>query len=128
EKHVLTKWQLMWKDQLANFYGNYMHEGQILDPVMRDIEVFLESSQDKVTGEVFIQLHPYRFELEGIESEHDLMNNAFAAYGETNKGWTGEDVRGFSKIFANQTAIWRKVNGAESIKRKAKSIKQKAEG
>ncbi len=110
EKHVLTKWQLMWKDQLANFYGNYMHEGQTLDPVMRDIEAFLESSQEQVTGTVFMKLYPYRFELEGIESEHDLMDNAFAAYGETNKGWSGEDVRGFSKIFANQTAIWNKVN------------------
>ena len=110
EKHVLTKWQLMWKEQLGNFYGNYMHEGQTLDPVMRDIEAFLQSSQEQVSGDVFIQLYPYRFELEGIESPHDLMNNKFAAYGETNKGWTGDDVRGFSKIFANQTAIWKNVN------------------
>src|SRR5699024_10310610 len=79
EKHVLTKWQLMWKEQLGNFYGNYMHEGQTLDPVMRDIEAFLQSSQEQVSGDVFIQLYPYRFELEGIESPHDLMNNKFAA-------------------------------------------------
>lgn len=110
EKHVLTKWQLMWKDQLSNFYGNWLHEGQVLDPVMQDIEAFLESSQQQVTGEVFISLYPYRFQVQGIQSEHDLMNNEFAQYGEINTGWTGEDVRGFSKIFANQSMIWHRIN------------------
>ncbi len=110
EKHVLTKWQLMWKDQLSNFYGNWLHEGQVLDPVMRDIEAFLESSQQQVTGEVFITLYPYRFQIQGIQSPHDLMNNTFGKYGEMNAGWTGDDVRGFSKIFANQSVIWHKVN------------------
>ncbi len=69
KKHVLTKWQLTWKDQLAQFYGNWLHEGQILDPVMRDIEAFLETSQRNVTGDVFVQLHPYRFQVIGIESD-----------------------------------------------------------
>lgn len=110
EKHVLTKWQLMWKDQLSNFYGNWLHEGQVLDPVMRDVEAFLESAQQQVTGEVFVTLYPYRFQVQGIQSTHDLMNNAFGKYGEMNSGWTGADVRGFSKIFANQSVIWHKVN------------------
>ena len=106
EKHVLTKWQLQWKDQLAQFYGNWLHEGQILDPVMIDIERFLESSQRNVTGEVFVQLYPYRFQIIGIESKYDLMNSRFGKYGEMNTGFTGDDVRGFSKIFGNQTSIY----------------------
>ena len=109
EKHVLTKWQLTWKDQLAQFYGNWLHEGQILDPVMRDIEAYLTKSQRSVTGDVFIQLFPYRFQIIGIESLYDLMNNKFGKYGEMNTGWTGEDVRGFSKIFGNQTMIYHKI-------------------
>lgn len=109
EKHVLTKWQLSWKDQLASFYGNWLHEGQILDPVMRDIEAFLENSQRVVTGTVFVQLFPYRFQIVGIESPFDLMSSKFGKYGEMNTGFTGADVRGFSKIFGNQTAIWNAV-------------------
>jgi len=105
EKHVLSKWQLNWKDQLAQFYGNWLHEGQILDPVMRDIEAFLESSQQTVTGDVFVQLFPYRFQIIGIESKYDLMSSKFGKYGEMNSGFTGDDVRGFSKIFGNQTFI-----------------------
>ncbi|MCU0380404.1 MAG: argininosuccinate synthase [Chitinophagaceae bacterium] len=110
EKHVLTKWQLQWKDTLAQFYGNWLHEGQILDPVMRDIEAFLQRSQETVTGKVFIQLHPYRFQVTGIESPNDLMSSKFGKYGEMNTGFTGDDVRGFSRIFGNQVAIWNAVN------------------
>lgn len=110
EKHVLTKWQLQWKDQLSQFYGNWLHEGQVLDPVMRDIEAFLERSQANVTGTVFVQLMPYRFQVIGIESAFDLMNSKFGKYGEMNTGFTGQDVRGFSKIFGNQVAIWTEVN------------------
>jgi argininosuccinate synthase len=109
EKHVLTKWQLQWKDTIANFYGNWLHEGQILDPVMRDIEAFLQSSQQQVMGTVFVQLQPYRFQIIGIESAYDLMNSKFGKYGEMNTGFTGEDVRGFSKIFGNQVSIYHKV-------------------
>jgi argininosuccinate synthase len=109
EKHVLTKWQLNWKDQLALFYGNWLHEGQILDPVMRDIEAFFENSQQNVTGEVFVQLLPYRFQIIGIESKYDLMSSKFGKYGEMNTGFTGDDVRGFSKIFGNQTSIYNQV-------------------
>lgn len=113
EKHTLTKWQLFWKDQISAFYGNHLHEGQYYDPVMRDMEAVLEKSQRNVTGDVFVDLHPYRFVIVGIESEHDLMSSKFGAYGETMSDWTGEDVRGFGKIFGNQTAIYRKINGAD---------------
>lgn len=113
EKHVLTKWQLNWKDQLALFYGNWLHEGQILDPVMRDIEAFLQNSQANVTGNVFVQLMPYRFHIIGIESTYDLMSSKFGKYGEMNNGWSGEDVRGFTKIFGNQTMIYHQVKESQ---------------
>ncbi|MDH4089794.1 MAG: argininosuccinate synthase [Cyclobacteriaceae bacterium] len=109
EKHVLTKWQLTWKEQLAQFYGNWLHEGQYLDPVMRDIEAFLTTTQQHVTGKVHIQLYPYRFQVLGIESPYDLMSSKFGKYGEMNLGWTGEDVKGFTRIFGNQTAIYQQV-------------------
>lgn len=110
EKHVLTKWQLYWKDQLAMWYGNWLHEGQLLDPTMRNIEKFLADTQQNVSGKVFLTLHPYRFTVNGIESAHDLMSARFGSYGEMNKGWTAEDVKGFTKIFGNQTAIYYNVN------------------
>ena len=110
EKHVLTKWQQHWKEQLANWYGMMLHEGQYLDPVMRDIEKFLENTQKNVSGTVEVLLAPYRFEIIGIRSNHDLMNSKFGSYGEMNKGWTGEDVRGFTRIFANQTKMYYQVN------------------
>lgn len=109
EKHVLTKWQLSWKDQLAQFYGNWLHEGQILDPVMRDIEAFFTSSQEQVSGDVYVQLNPHYFQVIGIASPFDLMSSKFGKYGEMNSGWTGDDVRGFSKIFGNQTSIYHQV-------------------
>ena len=112
EKHVLTKWQLNLKDQLAQFYGNWLHEGQIMDPVMRDVEAFFESSQEHVTGDVFIELLPYRFVITGIESAYDLMSKRFGTYGEMNRGWSGQDVRGFSKIFGNQTGIYHSIKNA----------------
>ena len=110
EKHTLTKWQLSWKDQLAAFYGNWLHEGQFHDPIMRNIESFLSDSQETVSGKVFVKLNPYRFQIIGIESVHDLMSNKFGSYGEMNNSWSGEDVKGFSKIFGNQTMIWHRVN------------------
>jgi argininosuccinate synthase len=109
EKHVLTKWQLSWKDQLGQFYGNWLHEGQYLDPVMRDIEAFLTNSQAHVTGNVHVQLYPYRFQVIGVVSDYDLMSSKFGKYGEMNLGWTGDDVRGFSKIFGNQTMIYHQI-------------------
>ncbi|MBO3700773.1 argininosuccinate synthase [Roseivirga sp. E12] len=110
EKHVLTKWQIYWKDQVAAFYGNWLHEGQFMDPVMRDMEAMMSNTQQKVTGKVFITLLPYRFQVNGIESNHDLMSAKFGHYGEMNNAWTGEDVKGFSKIFGNQNAIYHQVN------------------
>ena len=110
EKHVLTKWQQYWKEQLANWYGMLLHEGQYLDPVMRNIETFLEDTQHNVTGKAIVKLLPYRFELQGIESKYDLMNSAFGSYGEMNKAWSGEDVRGFTKILGNQSLIHQFVN------------------
>jgi argininosuccinate synthase len=112
EKNVLTKWQLNWKDQLSQFYGNWLHEGQIMDPVMRDMEAFLTNSQQHVTGDVFIKLFPYHFQVIGIESPFDLMSSKFGKYGEMNNGWSGEDVRGFTRIFGNQTMIYHQVQAA----------------
>jgi argininosuccinate synthase len=110
EKHTLTKWQLFWKDQMAAWYGNWLHEGQYFDPTMRDVEAFFSSTQKFVTGKVFVKLLPYRFELVGIESKHDLMSAKFGSYGEMNNSWTGDDVKGFTKIFGNQTGIYFQVN------------------
>ncbi len=107
EKHVLGKWQLYWKDQLGEFYGMLMHEGQFLDPVMRDIETFMEHTQENVTGKVIVKLEPKRFELQGIESEYDLMASKFGQYGEMNQGWSDDDVKGFTKILSNATLIQR---------------------
>jgi len=119
EKHVLTKWQLSWKDQLAQFYGNWLHEGQYLDPVMRDMEAFLTSSQQHVSGTVSLSLMPHRFVINGIESPYDLMSAKFGKYGEMNLGWTGEDVKGFTRIFGNQVAIYHQVaEDNEKVKNK----------
>jgi argininosuccinate synthase len=112
EKHTLTKWQMYWKKQVAEFYGNHLHEGHFLDPVMRNFETFLESTQEQVSGEVRVLLQPYRFTLLGITSEHDLMSAKFGSYGEMNKGYTGEDVKGFTRILGNQTAIFHKVKNS----------------
>jgi len=109
EKHTLGKWQLYWKDQLAEWYGMLMHEGQYLDPVMRNIETFLEDTQKTVSGKVFVKLDNKRFELEGIESENDLMGSKAGQYGEMNNAWSGEDVKGFTKILSNSMLIQQKV-------------------
>lgn len=106
EKHNLTKWQQHWKEQLGNWYGMMLHEGQYLDPVMRDIEKFLESTQEHVTGDVILELQPYHFKLVGITSDFDLMKSKFGEYGEMNKNWSGEDVRGFTKILSNPLKIY----------------------
>ena len=110
EKHTLTKWQLQHKDYLSNWYGTHLHEGLYLDPIMRDIEAFLESSQQQVSGDVVVTLKPYHFTLDGITSEHDLMNAKFGSYGEINKGWTADEAKGFIKIYGNQSKIYKQVN------------------
>ena len=113
EKHVLTKWQQFQKDQLSNFYGMQIHEGNYLDPVIKDIESFFNSSQSKVTGDVFVTLSPYRFQLNGIESKNDLMNLDFGSYGEQNNKWSAQDAKGFIKISSNQNKIYQYVNNEE---------------
>ncbi len=105
EKHTLTRWQLLHKDSLANWYGTLLHEAQYMDPVMRDIEAFLESSQNHVTGKVKVQLNPYYFSMIGIESPYDMMQSKVATYGEENEAWDSRDARGFIKIFGNQLKI-----------------------
>ena len=111
EKHTLTKWQLYWKEQLANWYGMFLHEAQYFEPVMRNIENFLSDTQKNVSGTVKIKLFPYRFDVLGIRSEHDLMHSDFGDYGESNKAWSGNDVKGFIKIMANPMKIYQQVNG-----------------
>ncbi len=110
EKHTLTKWQLQHKEYMASYYGMHLHEGQYLDPVMRDIEAFLQSSQQCVSGDVFVTLKPYYFTLDGIDSKHDLMSAKFGSYGEENKGWTAAEAKGFIKILGNQNKIHQQVN------------------
>jgi len=106
EKHTLTKWQQYWKDQLGNWYGMFLHEAQYLEPVMRDIEQFLQSSQQNVTGTVIVKLRPYSYTLVGVESTFDLMKTDFGEYGEVNRAWSADDVKGFTKILGNQMKIY----------------------
>ena len=110
EKHNLTKWQLMHKDQLANWYGMMIHEGQYLDEVVRNFEAFLKDSQRYVSGDVYVEMYPYRFRLNGVSSSHDLMDASFASYGESNEGWTADDVKGFIRISSMQNIIFNQVN------------------
>ena len=109
EKHTLTKWQQYWKDQIGTWYGMFLHESQYLEPVMRDMEAFLESSQDNVTGRVIVDLKPYHYVLVGVESPFDLMKSDFGEYGELSKGWTADDVKGFTRIMGNQMKIFHNV-------------------
>ena len=106
EKHTLTKWQQYWKDQVGTWYGMFLHEAQYLEPVMRDIEAMLTSSQRNVTGTVELILRPYCYTLVGVDSSYDLMKTDFGEYGEVNKAWTADDVKGFTKILGNQIKIY----------------------
>lgn len=98
EKYTLSKWQQYWKDQVANWYGMFLHESQYLEPVMRDIEAMLQESQRHVNGEVILELRPYTFSTVGVDSKDDLVKTKFGEYGEMNKGWTSEDAKGFIKV------------------------------
>lgn len=113
EKHNLSKWQLFWKDQISNFYCNNLHEGLYYDPVMRDIEAMLLSSQEYISGEVYVKLMPYRYEVIGIKSKHDLMSDAFGSYGEMNRAYTGEDAKGFGTIYSLSSKIFNTINEIE---------------
>ena len=106
EKHTLTKWQQYWKDQVANWYGMFLHEAQYLEPVMRDIEAMLTSSQSTVNGKVIIELKPYHYTLVGVESDFDLMKADFGEYGEINKAWTADEAKGFTKIYSIPTKVF----------------------
>ena len=106
EKHTLTKWQLYWKDQIGTWYGMFLHEAQYLDPVMRDMEAYLDSTQKHVNGTVELTLRPYCFQLVGVDSPFDLMKTDFGEYGEVNKAWSADDVKGFTTIMANPMKIY----------------------
>lgn len=106
EKYTLTKWQQYWKEQLGNWYGMFFHESYYLEPVMRDIEAYLTKSQRNVTGKVIIDLKPYRYDLVGVQSPFDLSKTGFGEYGEMNKAWTADDVKGYTKIYANPLKIY----------------------
>ena len=103
EKYTLSKWQQYWKDQVANWYGMFLHESQYLEPVMPDIEAMLESSQRNVNGVVTLELRPLGFQTVGVDSPDDLVKNKFGEYGETQKGWTADEAKGFIKV--NSTAL-----------------------
>jgi argininosuccinate synthase len=110
EKHTLTKAQMALKEQAAAMYGTLLHEGQFLEPAMRNCETLLESTQSSVSGTVKVHCAPYRFHVVGIESPHDLMQAKFGKYGEMNNAWSGQDVRGFAKIVSNQAMMYNSVN------------------
>ncbi len=109
EKHTLTKWQQYWKDQIGTWYGMFLHEAQYLEPVMRDMEAMLETSQRNVSGTVEILLRPYSYTLVGVDTPFDLMKTDFGEYGEVNKAWSADDVKGFTKILGNQMKIYHNV-------------------
>lgn len=106
EKYTLSKWQQYWKDQVANWYGMFLHESQYLEPVMRDIEAMLESSQRNVNGTVTVELRPLSFFMVGVESEDDLVKTKFGEYGEMQKGWTAEDAKGFIKVLSTPLRVY----------------------
>lgn len=110
EKHTLTKWQMYWKEQLANWYGMFLHEAMYGEPVMRNIESFLKDTQRYVSGDVRVRMRPYCFELLGVRSDHDLMDATFACYGEENKAWTAEDVKGFTRMLSMPLQVYHAVN------------------
>jgi len=108
EKLVLTKWQAFWKDQLARFYGDRLHEGQYFDPALRDIEALITSSQQRVTGETRVRFAPGRFQVVGARSPHSMMDRAVATYGEENLLWTGEEARDFARVAAIPSLLARR--------------------
>ena len=106
EKYTLSKWQQYWKDQVANWYGMFLHESQYLEPVMRDIEAMLLESQRNVNGEVSLELRPLSFSTIGVDSQDDLVKSKFGEYGEMNKGWTSEDAKGFIKVTSTPLRVY----------------------
>ena len=110
EKHTMSKWQIFQKESISKLYGMLIHEGQYFDPVIKDIEAYFEKSQRYVTGNVFVELSPYNFRLNGIKSDHDLMNHNLGIYGEENTNWSSDDIKGFIKISSNSSKIFKQIN------------------
>ena len=110
EKHTMSKWQIFQKESISKLYGMLIHEGQYFDPVIKDIEAYFEKSQRYVTGNVFVELSPYNFKLNGIKSKHDLMNDNSGVYGEENLNWSSDDIKGFIKIYSNSSRIFKQIN------------------
>ena len=110
EKHTMSKWQIFQKESISKLYGMLIHEGQYFDPVIKDIESYFEKSQRYVTGNVFVELSPYNFRLNGIKSDHDLMNHNLGVYGEENTNWSSDDIKGFIKISSNSSKIFKQIN------------------
>ncbi|MBQ5880416.1 MAG: argininosuccinate synthase, partial [Bacteroidaceae bacterium] len=106
EKYTLSKWQQYWKDQVGNWYGMFLHESQYLEPVMRDIEAMLESSQRNVNGTVILELRPLGFSTVGVDSKDDLVKTKFGEYGEVQKGWTADDAKGFIKVLSTPLRVY----------------------
>ena len=106
EKYTLSKWQQYWKDQVANWYGMFLHESQFLEPVMRDIEAMLESSQRNVNGTVIVELRPLSMFMVGVDSPDDLVKTKFGEYGEMQKGWTADDAKGFIKVLSTPLRVY----------------------
>ena len=115
EKYTLSKWQQYWKDQVANWYGMFLHESQYLEPVMRDIEAMLESSQRHVNGEVILELRPLGFSTVGVDSPDDLVKTKFGEYGEMQKGWTADDAKGFIKVLSTPLRVFHANHKQEEI-------------
>ena len=106
EKFTLSKWQQYWKDQVAGWYGMFLHESQYLEPVMRDIEAMLESSQRNVNGTVSLELRPWSFSTVGVDSPDDLLKSKLGEYGESQKGWTAEEAKGFIKLLSTPLRVY----------------------
>lgn len=107
EKIVLTSWQRFWKDHLAEFYGKLFHEGHVFEPVLRDIEALIDSSQERVAGEANVRLGDGSFAVVGVKSPHSMASAESGVYGEMPKLWTGADVQGFSTISAIPSRLYR---------------------
>lgn len=106
EKYTLSKWQQYWKDQIANWYGMFLHESQYLEPVMPDIEAMLTSSQRNVSGTVILKLRPLGFETVGVDSVNDLLKSKLGEYGEMQHGWTSEEAKGFIKVLSTPLRVY----------------------
>lgn len=114
EKYTLSKWQQYWKDQVANWYGMFLHESQYLEPVMPDIEAMLTSSQRNVNGTAILKLRPLSFETVGVDSKDDLLKSKLGEYGEMQRGWTADEAKGFIKVLSTPLRVYYGIHGDET--------------